>query len=91
LVTFHKTQIYNNKSIYLKDIFDIYVGLVCGRENIYKNENLGNIKVLVKENVFEKYILITQFPCKNEDVNKHLLKYKNDLIVYLYLINKVVL
>ena len=32
--------------VMFKDMFDIYVGLVSGKEEVYKNKELGNIEVL---------------------------------------------
>lgn len=78
LVTFNENKI--NNSILFKDYFDIYVGIVSGKEEVYKNEKLGNIEVLNGENKLEKYIYIENYPCENEEINEHLLKYKNDLI-----------
>lgn len=77
-ITFHKTKF--DYVVTFKEIFDIYVGMASGRDSIYKNEELGNIKIMVKENVFEKFILINKFPCKNEKINNYLLKNKDELI-----------
>jgi adenine-specific DNA-methyltransferase len=78
LITFEKEQ--NNETMLIKDCFDIYVGLVTGKEEVYKNEELGNIEVLNGENKTEKYIYIEDYPCNNEKINTHLLKHKNVLI-----------
>lgn len=78
LITFEKEQ--NKETILLKDCFDIYVGLVTGKEEVYKNEELGNIEVLNGENKTEKYIYIENYPCNNEKINTYLLKHKNVLI-----------
>jgi adenine-specific DNA-methyltransferase len=78
LITFGKEQ--NKETILLKDCFDIYVGLVTGKEEVYKNEELGNIEVLNGENKTEKYIYIENYPCNNEKINTYLLKHKNVLI-----------
>ena len=78
LITFGKEE--NSNIVMFKDYFDIYVGLVSGKENVYKNEKLGNIEVLNSENKVEKYIYIKNFPCDNEKINKHLLKHKKELI-----------
>jgi adenine-specific DNA-methyltransferase len=63
-----------------KDYFDIYVGIVSGKEKVYKNEEYGNIEVLNEEDKFDKYIYIEKYPCDNENINKHLLNYKKELI-----------
>ena len=78
LITFEKEQ--NKETMLLKDCFDIYVGIVTGKEEVYKNEELGNIEVLNGENKTEKYIYIENYPCNNEKINTYLLKHKNVLI-----------
>ena len=64
----------------ISDLFDAYVGLVTGKEEIYKNELLGNISVLNDLGRKEKYILIKQFPCDNSEINQYLLSHKETLI-----------
>ena len=44
LITFSTEENNNNNNNYFKDYFDIYVGLVTGKEEVYKNEELGNIE-----------------------------------------------
>ena len=78
LITFNKNI--QNTNYTFKDCFDIYVGLVSGREKIYKNQEYGNIDLLNGENMLEKYILIEEFPSNNEKINEYLLSYKNELI-----------
>lgn len=78
LITFSKEK--NNNNIMFKDYFDIYVGIVSGKEKVYKNENLGNIEVINGENKVEKYIYIEKYPCNNEKINKYLLQNKKELI-----------
>ena len=78
LITFNKDI--QNTNYTFKDCFDIYVGLVSGREKIYKNQEYGNIDLLNGENMLEKYILIEEFPSNNEKINEYLLSYKNELI-----------
>jgi adenine-specific DNA-methyltransferase len=78
LITFNEEI--NNNTITFNDYFDIYVGLVNGKEEVYKNEELGNIEVLNGENKINKYIYIEKFPCENDKINEYLLKYKKVLI-----------
>ena len=78
LITFEEEN--NNNSIRFQDYFDIYVGLVSGKEEVYKNEELGNIEILNGEDKIDKYIYIENFPCENDKINKHLLHYKKKLI-----------
>jgi adenine-specific DNA-methyltransferase len=78
LITFDENEINNN--VMFKDYFDIYVGLVSGKEEIYKNNELGNINVLNGENKIDKYIFIENYPCDNDKINEYLLQYKEILI-----------
>jgi adenine-specific DNA-methyltransferase len=78
LITFSKNE--NNSNIMFKDYFDIYVGLVSGKESIYKNNKLGNIEILNSEDKIDKYIYIDKFPSDNEDINNYLLQHKEELL-----------
>ena len=78
LITFDEKV--NNNNVLFQDYFDIYVGLVSGKEEVYKNEELGNIEVLNGHNKFEKYIYIETYPCENEKINEYLIEHKNELI-----------
>ena len=78
LITFDSDQ--NNNILMFSDYFDIYVGIVSGKEKVYKNEELGNIEVLTGEDKVDKYIYIKNYPCENESINKHLLQYKKELM-----------
>lgn len=78
LITFGEEE--NLNKFMFKDYFDIYVGLVSGKEDVYKNEELGNINILNGEDKVDKYIYIEKYPCENDNINKHLLQYKKELI-----------
>jgi len=78
LITFGEEE--NNSSVLFQDYFDIYVGLVSGKEEVYKNAELGNIEVLNGEDKVDKYIYIENYPCENEKINTHLLHHKKELI-----------
>ena len=77
LITFDKNK--NLSTTSFKDCFDAYVGLVSGKESVYKNEH-GNIEVLNGENKIDKYIYIEKFPTDNEYINNYLLTHKEELI-----------
>jgi adenine-specific DNA-methyltransferase len=78
LITF---DINNNEcNVMFKEYFNIYVGIVSGKEDVYKNEELGNIEVLNGKNKIQKYIYIKNYPCDNDEINKYLLKNKNKLL-----------
>ena len=78
LITFGEQQ--NINTVMFKDYFDVYVGLVSGKESVYKNNELGNIKVLNGHGIVDDYIYIENYPCENDKINKHLLKYKTELM-----------
>jgi adenine-specific DNA-methyltransferase len=80
LITFGQEENNNNNSVMFQDYFDIYVGLVSGKEDVYKNEELGNIEVLNGEDKVDKYIYIENYPCDNEKINEYLLGHKTELI-----------
>jgi len=65
--------------ILLKDLFVVYVGLVTGKESVFKSK-LGNIKILNDENIIKKYICIEKFPCENDNINEYLIQHKDELI-----------
>ena len=54
--------------------------MVTGKESVYKNDTFGNITLLNKKNVRDKYIFIDEFPTSNEDLNKYMLENKDILI-----------
>lgn len=78
LITFDEEK--QNNNILFKDYFDIFVGLVSGKEAVYKNGKYGNIEVLNGEDKLDKYIFIENYPCENKKINKYLMKHKTELI-----------
>ena len=78
LIVFGVEVNHNNKIF--KDYFDIYVGLVTGKENVYKHSELGNIELINGEEQIEKYIYIENYPCENKKINEYLLSHKEGLI-----------
>ena len=69
-----------NNNILFKDYFDIFVGIVSGKEAVYKNDKYGNIEVLNGKDKLDKYIFIENYPCENKKINKYLMKHKTELI-----------
>jgi adenine-specific DNA-methyltransferase len=78
LITFTDKE--NTNNIMFKDYFDIYVGIVNGKEEVYKNASLGNIEVLNGENKVSKYIYIEKYPSDSEQINEYLLEHKKELL-----------
>ena len=68
------------EQILFKDLFDIRVGLVSGREKVFKNSLLGNIEVLNSKGKKDLYILLKEFPTTNNAINAYLLKNKSTLM-----------
>lgn len=79
LITFGEKE-NNDDTVLFQDYFDVHVGLVSGKETVYKNKELGNIKVLNGEDKVDKYIYIENYPCEEEEINKHLSDHKKELI-----------
>ncbi len=79
LITFSETPP-SSTGILLENYFDVYVGLVTGKEEVYKHAELGNIEVLNGEDKCDKYIYVEQFPSDNPQINSHLLKHKRELL-----------
>ena len=78
LVTFKRNK--NKSNVSFKEYFNIYVGIISGRKNIYKNDELGNIEVLNGNGIKERFIFIKKFPSEREEINTYLLKHKKELI-----------
>jgi adenine-specific DNA-methyltransferase len=78
VITFSKEL--NHNSTIIEDIFDVYVGLVSGKEDVYKNEEIGNISLLTKENYREKYILVEKIPSHNQAIDTLLIENKDRLL-----------
>ena len=78
LITFNQRQI--TSSIKFEDYFNIYVGLVSGKENVFKHDELGNIDVLNGDGIIERYIYINEFPTENDELNEYMKTHKNELL-----------
>ena len=77
LVTFHDTP--GTKLEYFKDYFEIYVGIVSGKDQVFKND-IGNIEVLNGNKKKDTYICLRKFPSDNKEINEHLLSHKEELL-----------
>ena len=76
IITFSDTEITGTP---IDAMFDVYVGLVSGRDQIYRVP-FGNIDILNDKGRIEKYIFAESFPTNNPEINAHLQQYKNELI-----------
>ena len=78
LITFSDTL--ETQQHLFKDYFKVAVGMVTGKESVYKNDELGNIQLLNKKNVRDNYILIKTFPTGKEKLDNYLENNKEILI-----------
>lgn len=76
IITFSDTEI---NGISIDSIFNVYVGLVSGRDEIYK-VSFGNIDILNDKDKVEKYIFTESFPTNNTEIDKHLELHKEELL-----------
>jgi len=76
IVTFSDTEITGTAVL---EMFNVYVGMVSGRDEIYKS-SLGNMELLVDKDKEEKFILVTSFPSESEAINTYLLEHKSQLL-----------
>jgi adenine-specific DNA-methyltransferase len=59
--------------------FHVYVGIVSGRDEIYRSP-LGNIEVLTDKDRVDRFIYTTEFPSNRPEIDEHLLKHKDELL-----------
>ena len=78
LITFKKNK--PELQVTFQDYFDVYVGLVSGKEEIYKNDELGNLEILNGENKVDKYIYINEYPSEFAEIDEYLLQHKDELM-----------
>ncbi len=77
-VTFSDTP--NRKKDIISDHFNVYVGMVTGKERFYKNNEFGNITLLNAKDKIDKYIKYNTFPTDNQALNMYFLENKEILI-----------
>lgn len=67
-------------NVLFRDYFDLYVGIISGKDNVFKNNEFGNIEVLNSNNKRDKFIYLNFFPTKNEHLNRYLETHKSELL-----------
>lgn len=77
IITFHTRQVKNYSVV--KDFFDVYVGMVSAKEDIFKHGHYGNHWIQTGQNKQEKYIIIHKFPTNNQELDDYLVKHKTAL------------
>lgn len=63
----------------VEEQFDVYVGLVSGRDEVYK-QPFGGMSVLVDEGRQERFIFAERFPTGDAATDAHLLAHKAELL-----------
>ena len=76
IITFSDTEV-SGSSIDTR--FNVYVGLVSGRDEIYRVP-FGNIDILNDKDRVDKYIFTETFPTKNTQIDSHLQAHKTELL-----------
>jgi adenine-specific DNA-methyltransferase len=76
IITFSSHEIQGEP---LSNMFHIYVGLVSGKDNVYRT-SFGNVNVLVDKDKSHKFIYTDIFPTNNKEINDHLQLHKNELL-----------
>jgi adenine-specific DNA-methyltransferase len=64
----------------IADKFSAFVGLVSGKESVFKNDDYGNIDVLVGKNKICKYIYLSEYPTDNQQLNEYMYEHKDLLM-----------
>jgi len=64
----------------IKEYFKVAVGMVTGKEAVFKNARFGEISILNGEEKKEKYIWIDKFPTDNPALNDYMNTYKTLLM-----------
>ena len=78
IITFTDSPM-NDKTT-LNTHLDVYVGMVTGKEEVYKNDKFGNLNILNGKDKVDKYIFIDQFPTENLQLNEYMTNNKDILI-----------
>jgi len=76
IITFSETEIIGKPLLHL---FNVYVGLVSGRDRVYRSE-IGNIDILDDKGKTQKYIFTEKFPTGNSAIDAHLEAHKSVLL-----------
>jgi adenine-specific DNA-methyltransferase len=67
-------------SALVSDSFDIFVGMVSAKDEVFKHTDLGNISVITGENRQEKFIFLETFPSSDPRIDAYLETKKPDLL-----------
>ena len=76
IITFSESEINGNP---MSDKFHVYVGLVSGKDEVYRSA-LGNMDILNDKGRVQKYIFAESFPTGNTSIDAHLMGNKPALL-----------
>jgi len=76
IITFSDSEV---SGVQIDTFFHVYVGLVSGRDEIYK-ARFGNIQVLNDKDKVDTYIFPEHFPTNNDQIDTHLQTHKQQLL-----------
>jgi adenine-specific DNA-methyltransferase len=76
IITFSDNEVSGSP---IDSMFNVYVGLVSGRDEIYR-VTFGNIDILNDKDRVEKYIFTETFPTNNPQIDTHLEAHKSELL-----------
>ena len=68
------------KAHMVSDSFDVFVGMVSAKDEVFKHADLGNISVITGENRQEKFIFLESFPSPDPRLDAYLETKKPDLL-----------
>jgi adenine-specific DNA-methyltransferase len=77
IITFSDTKVVGTP---ISELFNVYVGLVTGKDEIYKSASYGNLDLLNDKDRTEKYIFPEKFPTGSAEIDAHLLSHKESLM-----------
>jgi len=69
-----------SKAPLVSDSFDIFVGMVSAKDEVFKHTDLGNISVITGEKLQEKFIFLETFPSSDPRIDAYLETKKPDLL-----------
>ena len=76
IITFSDTEVSGTQ---IDSIFNVYVGLVSGKDEIYRVP-FGNTDILCDKDKVVKYIFTVTFPSNNTQIDAHLQEHKQELL-----------
>lgn len=72
IITFDENLESHIANTTLDELCNVYVGMVSGKEEVFKNDKYGNIFVLNGSEKRDKYIFTKEFPTGNKKLDKYL-------------------